>query len=281
MDYTQIEYETRGRLAFVRANRPHYRNAQSRVLLEEMHDAFLRAEADDDVRVVIMQGAGEHFSGGHDLGTPEELADQEQRHYPAGREHYERTWDLFVEKSLRWRDLQKPTIAEVQGFCIYGGYLIASCMDLIIASEDALFLPSHLQLFTAPWDLGIRNAKAILFEGRFIPADEAHELGLVHEVVPRATLGGATIAQAERIAENNPMTLRMLKSSINRAQDEMGYRNAVHAAHSNYMILSLSGNVRRAGDDKRLGGVGHALKKLEQQRQRPMVGDKRRQRSSD
>lgn len=264
MGFTQIEYETDGRLAFVRANRPRYRNAQSRVLLEEMHAAFLAAEADDAVRVVVLQGAGEHFSSGHDLGTPEELADQAQRHYPKGREHYERTWDLFVEKSLRWRDLAKPTIAEVQGYCIYGGYLIASCMDLIVASEDALFLPSHLQLFTAPWDLGIRKAKAILFEGRFIPAAEAFELGLVHKVVPRERLHEETVAQAERIAANDSLTLRMLKQSINRAQDEMGYRNAVHAAHSNYMILSLSGRVRKPGDESRqLGGVGAALRKLQ------------------
>ena len=119
MGYTQIEYETKGRLAFVRANRPRYRNAQSRTLLEEMHDAFLRAEEDDDVRVVIMQGAGEHFSGGHDLGTPEELADQQARSWPAGREHYERTWDLFVDKSMRWRDLKKPTIAQVPKFPLW------------------------------------------------------------------------------------------------------------------------------------------------------------------
>jgi len=264
MGYTQVEYETRGRVAIVRANRPRYRNAQSRILLEEMHDAFLRAEEDDDVRVVIMQGAGEHFSGGHDLGTPEELADQERRPWAAGREHYERTWDLFVDKSMRWRDLKKPTIAQVQGYCIYGGYLISSCMDLIVAADDALFLPSHLQLFNAPWDLGVRKAKAILFEGRFIPAEEAYEIGLVHKVVPRERLEEETIAQAERIADNDPLTLRMLKSSINRAQDEMGYRNAVHNAHSNYMVLSLYGNIKRSdGGDRQLSGVGRALKMLE------------------
>lgn len=274
MGYEQVEYEVDGHIAFVRANRPKYRNAQSRLLLEEMHDAFLRAEADDSVRVVVMQGAGEHFSGGHDLGTPEELEDQERRGWPAGREHYERTWDLFVEKSLRWRDLGKPTIAEVQGYCIYGGYLIASCMDLIVASDDALFLPSHLQLFTAPWDLGIRKAKAVLFEGRFMPADEAFEMGYVHKVVPREALHRETIAQAERIADNDPLTLRMLKSSINRAQDEMGYRNAVHNAHSNYMVLSLSGAVKRQepkdGENsapRQLTGVGRALEKLRAERE--------------
>ena len=59
----------------------------------------------------------------------------------------------------------------------------------------------------------------------------------------------------------------MLKSSINRAQDEMGYRNSVHAAHSNYMVLSLSANIKRSDDKRQLSGVGHALRKLEESRQ--------------
>ncbi|MEE8399175.1 MAG: enoyl-CoA hydratase-related protein [Desulfobacterales bacterium] len=263
MSYKQIEYEKKERIAIIRANRPRYRNAQSRILLEEMDSAFIDAEQDPGIHVVILQGAGEHFSAGHDLGTPEELEDAKKRPYTADTlGHIQRTWDLFVDASLRWRDLKKPTIAQVQGYCIFGGYLIASCMDLIIASEDALFLPSHLQLFTAPWDLGIRKAKAILFENRFIPAQEAYELGLVHKVVPREDLESETWAQAERIAENDLLALRMLKQSINGAQDAMGYRTSVHTAHSNYMVL-ISGRPLRDKDERRLAGVGAALRKLQ------------------
>jgi enoyl-CoA hydratase len=265
--YTQIEYETRGKIAYVRTNRPKYRNAQSRVLLEEMDDAFIKAERDPAIHVVILQGAGEHFSAGHDLGTPEQQADLQARPYASGTfGHLQMTWDLFVDASLRWRDLKKPTIAQVQGYCIFGGYLIASCMDLIIASDDALFLPSHLQLFTAPWDLGIRKAKGILFENRFIPADEAYELGFVHKVVPRENLEAETLAQAERIAVNDLLTLRMLKQSINGAQDAMGYRTSVHSAHSNYMV-TISGREPRAEDSRQLGGVGAALEKLKQEQE--------------
>ena len=75
MVYKQIEYETNGRIAIVRTNRPKYRNAQSRLLIEEMDDAFIKAERDPNIHVVILQGAGDHFSAGHDLGTPEQLAD--------------------------------------------------------------------------------------------------------------------------------------------------------------------------------------------------------------
>lgn len=267
MEYQQIIYEKRDRIGIIRADRPRYRNAQSRLMLEEMDHAFMAAERDADIRVVILQGEGEHFSAGHDLGTPEQQEDLKRRPYPEGtRGHLQMTWDLFVDCSLRWRDLKKPTIAEVQGYCIFGGYLIASVMDLIVASEDALFLPSHLQLFTAPWDLGIRKAKAILFENRFIPAAEALQLGLVHKVVPRADLAAETLAQAERIAVNDPLSLRMLKASINGAQDAMGYRTSVHTAHSNYMILTQGGAVRRGGE-RRLGGVASALEKLKVQQQ--------------
>jgi enoyl-CoA hydratase len=137
-------------------------------------------------------------------------------------------------------------------------------MDLIIASKDAKFLPSHLQLFSAPWDLGIRKSKQILFENRFIPAEEALELGLVTELTEPGKHYEAAFAQAEKFAENNLMTLRMLKHSINSAQDAMGYRQAMEATHSNYMMLEMSELIKREGKERperRLGGVADALAK--------------------
>ena len=102
MTYQQIEYETHGKIAIVRTNRPKYRNAQSRILLEEMDDAFIKAERDTAIHVVILQGAGEHFSAGHDLGTPEQQADLLERPYaPGSYGHLQMTWDLFVDASLR------------------------------------------------------------------------------------------------------------------------------------------------------------------------------------
>jgi enoyl-CoA hydratase len=152
----------------------------------------------------------------------------------------------------------------VQGYCIFGGFLIASCMDIIIASDDARFLPSHLQFHTAPWDLGVRNAKRILFENRFIPAQEAFELGLVSEIAPRERLEAAVMAQAERWAANSLLELRMLKQSINLAQDAMGYRLATHAAHSNYMIRELAipeSERAEMGRARQMTRVGAALAK--------------------
>jgi enoyl-CoA hydratase len=258
--YEQILYEKSGRVARVTTNRPRYRNAQSRVLLEELDAAFEQARADDDVRVIVLAGAGEHFSSGHDLGTAEEQQDREKRPYPAGmRGEHRRSWELYVANSLRWRDLPKPTIAQVQGFCIYGGFIIASAMDLIVASDDARFLPAHLQYFSSPWDLGVRKAKEILWQARFIEAPEALDLGLVNQVVPRPELESATMELAERIAKMDPLAARMIKFSVNQAQDAMGFRTAVQAAHSNYMVLEAAGGGRPASRDAkgrpRLPGV--------------------------
>lgn len=262
--YQQITYETTDAVAIIRMNRPRYRNAQSRVLREELDHAFQRAEGDADVRVVILAGIGDDFSSGHDLGTPEEMADREARPYPPGAlGAVQRSWDLNVANSLRWRDLKKPTIAQVQGYCIFGGFILASVMDLIVAAEDARFLAAHLQLFTAPWDLGVRQAKRILFENRPISAREAFELGFVTEVVPRDELESTTLRLAKRIAENDPLTLRLVKESINNAQDAMGWRNAVLAAHGNFMTLQLGGALGRT-DDGSLKAVESALRRDEE-----------------
>jgi enoyl-CoA hydratase len=267
MDYKAILYEKHDRVAKVILNRPRYKNAQSRVLLEEMDHAFAAANADDDVRVIVLAGAGENFSSGHDLGTPEDKEDNERRPFPKGvRGEYERSRQLFLDNTFRWRDLDKPTIAQVHGLCIFGGWMFAAAMDLIVASEDAMFLPALLQYFSVPWDIGPRKAKEILFQSRFVSADEACRLGFVNMVVPRDRLEDETMALANRIAESDRFTLRMVKWAVNAAQDEMGYSSAIRNAHSHHMVLGLSGYMQAKmegkGLPKRMAGVDQALKKI-------------------
>ncbi len=266
MSYQHIEYEKKNRIARVILNRPERRNAQSRILLEEMDDAFSDANEDDEIRVVVLSGKGEHFSSGHDLGTPEEKADQQRRPTGAGlRALYGRSRRLFLDNTLRWRDLDKPTIAMVHGYCIFGGWMFAAAMDLIVASDDAQFLPSLLQYFSIPWDLPIRKAKEILFQSRFVSAEEACRLGFVNMVVPREKLESETLALAARIAESDRLGLRMLKFAINNAQDAMGFRTAVRNAHSHHLLLGVGPFLREVDETrtlpKRMPGVEQALKK--------------------
>ncbi len=266
-DYTQIIYEKRETIARVKMNRPRYKNAQSRILLEELDRAFKQAVADDDIRVIILSGQGDHFSSGHDLGTPPQKEDDAQRPYPSGiMGQYQKQWEQFHDMGLRWRDLPKPTIAEVHGYCIFGGWLIASTMDIIIASEDALFLPSLLQYFSVPWDIGVRKAKEILFQTRFITAPEACDLGFVNSVVPLDKLESETQKLAERIAESDPIFTRLAKLSINQIQDAAGFRVAVQSAFSNYMIFHHAGLVRTEKEKQEgkrsLSRVDRALRHL-------------------
>jgi enoyl-CoA hydratase len=265
VEYQDILYEMDGRVARITLNRPQYRNAQSRRLREEMDDAFARAADDPDVRVVVLAGVGEHFSAGHDIGTPEHLEDLERRPYEPGmRGSYKRTWDLNVENTLRWRNHPKPTIAMVQGYCIFGGWIIASGMDLVFAVDDAKFLPSLFQYFSVPWDLGVRKTKEVLFESRFLSAHEAMELGLVSRVVPRERLEEETMAYARRVAENDPFQLRMIKQAVNQAQDAQGFSRSVRGAFQNYLLASLAGRDPGAehvetGGRRRLEGVQRAF----------------------
>ena len=225
-------------------NRPEVLNAQSRLLLEELDDAFNRAVDDPEVRVIILAGAGKHFSAGHDLGSPQEMEDQQKTPLEPGfKGEYRRLWERFFENTMRWRDLPKPTIAQVQGYCIMGGMMIASACDLIIASDDAQFADravkwggSHVQYFSMPWDFGPRKTKEYLFTGDFISAADAEKAGLVNRVVPRERLEEETMALAQRIAERDPYALKLAKASVNETQDAQGWRQAMENAFKNYML---------------------------------------------
>jgi enoyl-CoA hydratase len=242
--YTTLLTEQVGAVRKITTNRPDVLNAQSRLLLAELDEAFARAVDDAGVKVIVLAGAGKHFSAGHDLGSPQEMDDQRKTPLEPGfKGEYRRLYDRFFENTMRWRDLPKPTIAQVQGYCIMGGMMIASACDLIIASDDALFADravkwggSHVQYFSMPWDLGPRKAKEYLFTGDFISAAEAEKLGLVNRVVPRAKLEEETMALAQRIAERDSFALKFAKSSVNEMMDAQGFRDAMNGAFKNYMM---------------------------------------------
>ena len=244
MNFRTLTYEKLGAVLRVTANRPEVLNAQSRVMILELDEAFRAATEDADTRVIIVAGAGQHFSAGHDLGSPEELEDQKA--HPVGpgiAENLKRLSELYLETCLRWRDVPKPTIAQVQGYCIMGGLMLASCCDLIIAAEDALFADravrwggSHVQYFTMPWDLGPRKAKEYLFTGDYVDAHTALELGLVNRVVERAKQAEATLELAQRIGLQDAYALRLAKASVNETMDIQGHRRAAEAAFKNYML---------------------------------------------
>ncbi len=253
MDYENLLLDRTNAVLKITVNRPETRNAQSRLMLEEFDDALMRVADDAAVRVIIVAGAGPHFSAGHDIGSPQELADRERRPYPANIPGaYARSWNQNLANTLRWRDFPKPTIAQVQGYCIMGGLILATACDLIVASEDARFSDRtvrwggpHVQFASLPWEIGVRKAKEYLFTGDWIDAHTAEELGLVNRVVPLERLEEETMALAQRIALQDPFALRMSKFSVNQMQDEMGYRSGITGA---FQMHTLSLAYRRERD---------------------------------
>ncbi|WP_298282317.1 enoyl-CoA hydratase [Novosphingobium sp.] len=232
-----IEYPT-DHVARVVLNRPKQRNAQNTQLLYELNLAFNDIAKDDNIKVVILAGMGDHFSAGHDLHQPPN-AENMSVFEPIG------TWcgfgcagaesrmgiekEIYLGVSERLRNFAKPTIAEVQGWCIAGGLMLIWPCDIIIASEDAKFMDNTVNMglagaefFNHPWELGVRKAKELLFTSDFWDAKEAHRLGMVNHVVTREELTEFTLNLAKRIARQPLLALRCTKEAVNNAQDAAG-----------------------------------------------------------
>ncbi len=259
MDYQDIEYEVLGPVARIWHNRPAARNAEGRRMLDEMDHAFGTAEADPDIRVVILGGRGDHFTAGHDLKEA-----QRERPNPTVEERWEYEEKRFYEYALRILDLKKPTIAQVQGACIAGGLVVANMCDLIIASEDAFFSDpvthslgtASLEVLIHPWVLGMRRTKEILFTGRKFGAAEAKDAGMVNKVVPRAELEEATLALANTIAAAPPFGIRLLKRSLNRTWDAQGLKVALSAHFDGHELSHMS----KSFQDNLKQGLGSTIK---------------------
>jgi enoyl-CoA hydratase len=248
-----VLYEQTNEIVKVTINRPAQLNAISRRVYAELDAAFARAEEDDGVKVIIVAGAGEHFGAGHDLGSAEMQA--ELGEYPrdmtlAGRV---KAMDrgVFWRMHDRWRNIGKPTIAMIQGYCIMGSWMLASACDLAVASDDAKFADRsvrwgsvHHEYPTHFFELGVKKAKEYLWTGDFIDAATAEKLGLVNRVVPRAELETATRWLAERIALNDLLSLKLSKMSVNQAADIMGVSAAVRAS-GNFWVMASDPAVRR------------------------------------
>ena len=261
MDFKDIIYAVDGPLGVITLNRPAYRNAQSYRMLDEIDQAFGLAKADAAVRVVIVRGAGGVFSTGHDLGTPEATEYREGLGAQPGIERYDQFKRYNLDLLLAWRNFPKPTIAMVEGYCIYAGWMLAAAMDVVFAADSAEFLGGFVEYNTIPWDIGVRRAKELVFESRFISADEAAKYGLVNRVAPLADLERETFAYARRVAENSPEALRMAKIQMNKAQDAQGFTNAVEDSLGDYQaMMYMPGSTMRMEGERRLLTVDLAVK---------------------
>ncbi|WP_328607898.1 enoyl-CoA hydratase [Amycolatopsis sp. NBC_00345] len=261
---SEVVYERRGPVAIVTMNRPEYRNAQNSAMTYALDDAFTRAVSDDAVKVIVLAGAGKHFSAGHDIGSPGRDADVsfDRRavtwwdHVDASGadQRFARESEVYLGMCRRWRELPKPTIASVQGACIAGALMLAWVCDLIVASDDAFFADPVVRMgipgveyFAHPWVLGPRAAKEVLFTGERFSAEQALAWGMLNRVVPRAALESETLALASKIAEMPRFGLALAKKAVNQAEDLMGLRSGMDSAFALHH-LGHSHNAETTGD---------------------------------
>ena len=241
-----VLYEVRDGIATLTMNRPRYHNAQNSKMTYALDAGFRRAVDDDEVKVIVLRGAGKNFSGGHDIGTPERdahLSFEREMLWPdhVGKPGAEfqlvREQEVYLGMCRRWRDVPKPTIAMVQGACIAGGLMLAWVCDLIVASDDAWFSDPVVKMnipgveyFAHGYELNPRIAKEFLFLGDKMTAERAYQMGMVNKVVAREQLEEATYAMAARIAQQPRMALLLVKQSLNHVEDLQGKRAAMDAA---------------------------------------------------
>jgi enoyl-CoA hydratase len=252
--FHDIAYAVRDGVGVITLDRPAYRNAQSYRMLDEIDAAFDLARADEAVRVVVVRGSGGVFSTGHDLGTAEGMEYRKALGAKPGIQTYDQFKKYNLDLLLKWRNFPKPTIAMVEGYCIYAGWMLAAAMDVVFASEDAEFLAGMVEYMSIPWDIGVRRAKELVFESRFISATEAAQYGLVNRVLPALELERETFAWAERVGQNSPEVLRMAKIQMNKAQDAQGFSHAVEDSLGDYVAI-----MNQPGVDLRVEGKNRLL----------------------
>jgi enoyl-CoA hydratase/carnithine racemase len=244
--YQTIRLERSEAVAVLTLARPQRLNAIDRRMLGELQHCLDEVERDEEVRVLVVTGAGGNFSSGFDL--KEQMEAQ-----PSGVDAWREILDRDFSTIMRFWHLKKPTIAAVQGYCLAGGCELALSCDITIAAEDAVFGEPELKfgagivVMILPWLVGPKRAKEIILSGEdCISAPEAARIGLINRVVPPDRLESSALALARHIAVIDPRLVQRTKHAINRSFEIMGLIKALDAALD--IDLAIEGE---GSDDKR------------------------------
>jgi enoyl-CoA hydratase/carnithine racemase len=220
MSYEAITYETDGRVAVISFNRPKQHNAFNAPLREEIPRAVRRADEDQEIRVVVIAGAGgKAFSTGYDL---KELPETQP---PIGELRDRMASDLEYTYCV-WR-CSKPVIAMIDGWCLGGALEFAQMCDVRYCSDDSQFAVIETRFsfgiatLIMPWIMGARS-RELIYTGDTFGAEEALRLGLVNRVFPKANLRTETVKIAKRMSQVALACLQWNKRAINQTYETMG-----------------------------------------------------------
>jgi enoyl-CoA hydratase/carnithine racemase len=261
MAYQDLLYGVGDRVATITLNRPRQLNALSQNLVDELMSAIAAADADPEVRVVIVAGAGgKAFSSGYDV---KESAERPKRSLAE--------WRARMQKDIRFTysvwDCSKPVIAMIDGYCLAGGLEFAMCFDMRYCSDDAQFgaiearFSNGLATMMMPWLIGQR-CRALIYSGDMFDAAEAFRLGLVDRVFPKEKLTAEVTKIAKRMSRVSADCLKWNKRAINQTFEIMGLRSAIQYGSEATAIMDATSSPEAEQYDaiRRSQGLAAALK---------------------
>jgi len=241
MTYKTLLYSTDDRVATIALNRPDKLNAIDHTMVGEIMQAVAAADADPEVRVIILKGnGGKAFSTGFDFGGSQ---GKPKRTLPEWRERMQE--DIAFNYSV-W-DCSKPVIAMIEGFCLAGALELVTCVDIRYCAENAQFgaiesrFSRGIATMMLPWILG-QNARELIYTGDTFGAEKALDMGLVSRVFPTESLEAEVTKIARRMSRVSLECLRWNKRAINQTFETMGLRNAVQYGAEACAMMNASGS---------------------------------------
>lgn len=230
MEYQSIIFEKTDRVALITLNRPERLNAIDRSMLRDLKSACKRVEQDDEIRAVVLTGAGKAFSSGFDLK-------EQASRPPKGKEEWQPVLEDDFSGIMGFWHLAKPTIAAVRGHVLAGGFEMMLACDMTVAADGSVFGEPELKFgagivaLLLPWHTGPKAAKEILLTGDDrIDAEQALRLGLINRIVPEGEEVPTALALAKRMAGMNSDLVQQTKAAINKTYEIMGMHEALAAA---------------------------------------------------
>jgi enoyl-CoA hydratase len=246
MAFETIKSQLSDRIGILTLNRPQVLNAINQRMVKELTEALAALVADPRVLAIVLHGEGRAFSAGFDM---KESAERKITGVDQWRSVLEEDFDFIVQ----FWDCPKPTIAAVHGYCLAGAFELMLACDLTVAAEGTRLgqpevrFGSSIVALLLPWLTGPKIAKELLFTGTDrLDAERAYEMGIVNRVVPAGEELKTALGLAEEIAAAAPLSVELIKRSVNRTYEIMGMRQALASALDAAVLIEAQAGPERS-----------------------------------